>query len=341
MDKDKLLALRKKKLESRQKQQEQALAAQQEFRDSIQSLAESISGNAFDWDKFKSHINELGKLVDVRKEVLTLSSELDKVHKDALKVKDIEVLINAINAKNNTTVINAIASLKKSIQKNAPDQKPEDFIPTRRVIKIGSVLQFDDKPTSSGGGGGGGGVQQAIIRDTANGKALAVVNPDGTNVSGGGGGGGDATAANQDEQTLVLEDIRDNTADFDTSGLATEEKQDNIIELLDDGSTFIKKTVTATSTGDNAIHTPASGKKIRLYFFGYSAGSNVEGILCSLKFNTSGTVFDRQYLTAAGQPYARNIQAGKRYIDGAIDKPLVLSLDASQTVYCNVELEEI
>lgn len=105
--------------------------------------------------------------------------------------------------------------------------------------------------------------------------------------------------------------------------------------------TFTKKSVTASSSGNNTIHTPAAGKKIRLYFFGYSAGSDVTGVLCALKFGTAGTVFDRQYLSAAGQPYARNIQAGKRYVDGAVDEVLVLNLSAAQTIYTNVELEEI
>jgi hypothetical protein len=102
-----------------------------------------------------------------------------------------------------------------------------------------------------------------------------------------------------------------------------------------------KKTVTASSSGNNTIHTPAAGSKIRLYFFGYSAGSNVTGVVTSLKFASGGTVFDRQYLVAPGQPYARNIQAGKRYVDGAIDEALILNLDVAETVYCNVELEEI
>lgn len=116
---------------------------------------------------------------------------------------------------------------------------------------------------------------------------------------------------------------------------------------LKDGSqligsqTFTKKSVTASSSGNNTLHTPAGGKKIRLYFFGYSAGNNVTGVLAGLKFTTGGTVFDQQYLVAAGQPYARNIQAGKRYIDGGVNEALVVNLDAAQTVYVNLELEEI
>lgn len=56
--------------------------------------------------------------------------------------------------------------------------------------------------------------QIKIVGETPDGKVQAIaVNPDGTlplsGGSGGGSGGGDASAANQDEQTIVLEDIRD------------------------------------------------------------------------------------------------------------------------------------
>lgn len=131
------------------------------------------------------------------------------------------------------------------------------------------------------------------------------------------------------------------SASIDTTGLATDTNQNTIISLLDDGSTFVKTTTAATASGNNTIYTPASGKFIRLYFFGYSAGANVTGVLAGLRFGTSGTIFDKQYLVAAGQPYARNIQAGKRYIDGAVDEPLIVNLDATQTVYVNIEIEEI
>ncbi len=101
-----------------------------------------------------------------------------------------------------------------------------------------------------------------------------------------------------------------------------------------------KMTATCGSAGDNTVHTPAAGKKIRLLFFGYSAGANVAGVLVGLRFG-AGTVFDRQYLIAPGQPYARNVKAGDGYVEGGVDEPLVVNLDAAQTVYVNIEYEEV
>lgn len=105
--------------------------------------------------------------------------------------------------------------------------------------------------------------------------------------------------------------------------------------------TFTKKSPTATASGNNTLHTPAGGKKIRLYFFGYSAGANVTGVLAGLRFGAAGTIFDQQYLVTPGQPHARNIQAGKRYVDGAVNEELILNLSGAQTVYVNLELDEI
>lgn len=106
---------------------------------------------------------------------------------------------------------------------------------------------------------------------------------------------------------------------------------------------LVKDTVTLSASGDTDIHVPAAGKKIRLYFFGYSAGSSVTGVLVGLKLEgyNSDAVFDQQYLIAAGQPYARNVQAGKRYIEGGVDGKLIANLSASQTVYVNYEVEEV
>lgn len=106
---------------------------------------------------------------------------------------------------------------------------------------------------------------------------------------------------------------------------------------------LVKKTVTASASGDTTLHTPAAGKKIRLYFFGYSVGLFVTNVLVGLKLEgyNAGAVFDQQYLIAAGQPYARNLEAGDRYLEGSADGRLIVNLGAAQTVYCNYEIEEI
>lgn len=105
----------------------------------------------------------------------------------------------------------------------------------------------------------------------------------------------------------------------------------------------IKRTITVSTIGVSDLYTPAAGKRIRLHFFGYSAGANVTGTLAQLSLvgYNADAVFDSQFLVAAGQPYARNIQAGRRYIEGAVDGKLRVTLSVAQTVHVNYELEEI
>jgi hypothetical protein len=104
--------------------------------------------------------------------------------------------------------------------------------------------------------------------------------------------------------------------------------------------TFTKASSVGTTSGDLTLVTPPSGQRVRLHFFGYSASAaNGSAVLVALRFG-SNTAFDNQYLSPS-QPYARNIGAGRRYIQGAVDEALIANLSASQTVYCNIEYETV
>lgn len=115
------------------------------------------------------------------------------------------------------------------------------------------------------------------------------------------------------------------------------------------GATMFKATKVVNTAGVTIVRAPASGKKLRVKFFGFSAGADVTGVLAQMKLDGydpgdgtgAGAVFDQQFLTTPGQPYARNIQAGNRYIEGAVDGKLKINLSAAQTVYVNYEVEEV
>lgn len=107
------------------------------------------------------------------------------------------------------------------------------------------------------------------------------------------------------------------------------------------GGIHVKGSTLCNSIGDNVVYFCPQGHKLRLFFFGYSAGLNVTGVLIGLILQN--IVIDNQYLVTPGQPYARNIQAGteKNYVDGEFDEDLVVNLSAAQGVYVNYELEVI
>lgn len=107
------------------------------------------------------------------------------------------------------------------------------------------------------------------------------------------------------------------------------------------GGIHVKGSTLCSGVGDNIAYPCPAGHKLRLYFFGYSAGPAVTGVLVQLKLQNA--VRDSQYLVAPGQPYARNIQAGteRNYIEGNSDENLVVNLSVAQGVYVNYELEVI
>lgn len=125
--------------------------------------------------------------------------------------------------------------------------------------------------------------------------------------------------------------------------LTNDQLRDSPVPVTEAGTALVKRTVTVSSSGTSLVHSPAAGKRIRLYFFGYSAGVGTSGNLVQLKLAgyNGGAAFDAQYLSAPGQPYARNIKAGAGYIEGEVDGDLEVALSANQTVYVNYEIEEI
>lgn len=97
----------------------------------------------------------------------------------------------------------------------------------------------------------------------------------------------------------------------------------------------------ATLSGNTTIVTPASGRRIRLHYLEYSAdGANSADVTVYLRFGASGGAKYRTSLKA-GSVFARNVGAGRRYIQGGIDEALIVNLSAGQTVNISVEYEEV
>ena len=101
------------------------------------------------------------------------------------------------------------------------------------------------------------------------------------------------------------------------------------------------KALTVSGNGDNTVHTPAAGKKIRLYYASLNADdANSAAVIAILKFGAGGAALYK-YSLGAGGIWARNISAGRRHIDGAVDQALILNLSAAQSVHVSIEYEEV
>jgi len=192
MDKDraKLAKLRKTKADAKAKQHQELIDSHKSVKEAIVELHKVINGKAaFNDEQIVEQLKLLAGNMTFKDEIAKLETAIVNKAKEPIELKNIEQLINAANPR---TVVNAINSMAVKLEANS-SQKADDFIPYRRVIKVGKRFVFDDDKMNvnvMGGGGGSSSVQIPLVRDTDGGQAIAVVNPDGSNIGGGGSGGG-------------------------------------------------------------------------------------------------------------------------------------------------------
>lgn len=102
--------------------------------------------------------------------------------------------------------------------------------------------------------------------------------------------------------------------------------------------TYTAKTVSTSASGDTTIHDPAPGQRVRLHYIAINAdGANSADVTVIIKF---GAVEQYKLSLKAGAIWARNIGAGRRYIQGAVDANLSVNLSTAQTVHISIEYEE-
>jgi hypothetical protein len=190
MDRDRLAKLRKTKADAKAKQHQELIDSHKSVKEAIVELHKVINGKAaFNDEQIVEQLKLLAGNMTFKDEIAKLETAIVNKAKEPIELKNIEQLINAANPR---TVVNAINSMAVKLEANS-SQKADDFIPYRRVIKVGKRFVFDDDKMNvnvMGGGGGSSSVQIPLVRDTDDGQAIAVVNPDGSNIGGGGSGGG-------------------------------------------------------------------------------------------------------------------------------------------------------
>lgn len=101
------------------------------------------------------------------------------------------------------------------------------------------------------------------------------------------------------------------------------------------------KSLTTAAIGDTALHAPAAGKSVRLYWYHIAANpSNGAPVVAALRFGANA-LFNVVPLSQYGGSAAHQIRAGRGYVQGAPDEVLYANLSAAQTTYFNVETEEV
>lgn len=97
--------------------------------------------------------------------------------------------------------------------------------------------------------------------------------------------------------------------------------------------------LTINGAGDNTVKTPATGTRLILQYLCLSAdGANTADVTATVKWSGGATLY--KISLKAGAIWARNIGAGRRVLDGAIDQALLVNLSAAQAVHVSHESEE-
>lgn len=151
----KLTEERRKDRESREKEAEAVIAHLEALGQLIGTKDNTQLVNELKkLDSLKSALDEINKSIKGQKfefpdkTKVTNLSDLAKLLKQDVKIT------NVIDEKWQKDLSVKLKELTEGVKARIVNQTPEDFIPVRRVIKMGNIFVFDD--SRQGGGGGGG-----------------------------------------------------------------------------------------------------------------------------------------------------------------------------------------
>lgn len=201
MDKSKLVELRKKKIANKKSTEDKKHA---ELLDALSLLNSSLSDEPLKLESIQKILNELSEVSLFNKQMLDLFNSINESLDKEVSIADMTGLLAEISKGDVAPVVTAIKNLSNAIIENK-SQAPEDYIPVRRVRRVGKEYVFDDDastPVVSVSGGSGGGVQLTLTRNGV--TALAVVNPDGTPLTTGSGGSTAELQTNGQQRTMIV-----------------------------------------------------------------------------------------------------------------------------------------
>lgn len=247
MDRDKLAKLRKKSVEAKAQKHQEILDSNTSIKDAVLALHTAINEQEpYNDSKLVEQLAELKQSITFTDDVARLEKAL-KASSDKDKLDEV---IKAVGSINNEDVVSAVNGLMAKLDDNTPSQSPDNYQPVRRVIKVGTRLIFDDTQTPVGMGGGGSrsSVQGTLVRDTADGKAIAVVNPDGSPI--GGSPGGDVSVDNFPDD-FPLPDSQITTLTPQTDALTDDELRANPLEVIQEVTNYTTRI--AENSGDSNL----------------------------------------------------------------------------------------
>jgi hypothetical protein len=101
------------------------------------------------------------------------------------------------------------------------------------------------------------------------------------------------------------------------------------------GNLIYKKSVALTGSG--VVHTPSSGKKLRVYNAKFSLSDDMTSV--AFRFTSGGTDFEYYSSPKTGGLYGSNNHPN--YIEGGINEAFYVAIDGTGTVRVNVDYLEV
>lgn len=110
---------------------------------------------------------------------------------------------------------------------------------------------------------------------------------------------------------------------------------DDTLQSVITGNSVLKKTVVLTSSG--TIHTPTSGKKLRIYATKFSLSADMTDI--SFRFTSGGTDTEKYISPRSGGLYGSNNHPN--YYQGGTDEVYYCAITGSGNVQINIDYLEV
>lgn len=110
---------------------------------------------------------------------------------------------------------------------------------------------------------------------------------------------------------------------------------EDTLALIRTGLSVLKKTTVLTSSG--TVHTPASGKRVRVYSAKFSLDTTMTSV--SFRFASGGTDFEKYLAPRTGGLYGTNNHPN--YYEGGVDDVVYCSIDGTGSVQINIDYLEV
>lgn len=102
-----------------------------------------------------------------------------------------------------------------------------------------------------------------------------------------------------------------------------------------EGNSILKKTTVLSSSG--AVHTPSSGKKVRVYNTKFSLDATMTTV--SFRFTSGGTDFEKYLAPRTGGLYGTNQHPN--YVEGGVNEALYCNISGTGNVQINIDYLEV